>query len=234
MNIANVAEFKRLKRIITCLAACSLVVFALIYQAACSKPISLASPFEIQLRTRTFTPEPGIPADLGARIERVITRMPIELAPDKRRAHLIVQLENPPETADRERLAKQGLTLLEPLNKRVWYAAVTSAGAKALVGLERVRWADLIKPEDKLAKVLHDDLPPLPYHLRPGDRIAYSILFHKDVKADEVLGFANRIDINLEDFDAQAFPVVRAVTVNVPRGGLTTLTEADKIGRAHV
>ena len=181
------------------------------------------SPYEIQLQSRTFTPKAGVPADLGDRIKLVIDKA----SPETARAHAILQLQSPPEPADIERLAKQGIILLTPLNKRTWHASVTAAGAEIIGRVQGVRWADLIKPEDKLAKAVQKDAKPLGYHLRPGNRIAYSVLFHKDVTADEVLALSRRIDVKLEDFDAKAFPVVRVVTVNLPRGGLSELAKAD-------
>lgn len=218
------------KHAVTILGAAGL---ALILLTACSqkggveqsmKPTPAASPsYEIQLQSRTFTPKAGVPADLGDRIKLVIDKADPETA----RAHVMLQLQSPPEPADRERLAKQGITLLTPLNKRTWYASVTAAGAEIIGRIQDVRWAELIKPEDKLAKAVQKDAKPLDYHLRPGNRIAYSVLFHKDVTADEVLALSKRIDIKLEDFDAKAFPVVRAVTVNIPRGELPELAEAD-------
>jgi subtilisin family serine protease len=187
-----------------------------------------ANPFEIQLQSRKFIPQPGIPADLNTRLKRVI-----EQNPKAPRAHAIVQLRTAPESADRERLAQQGITLLDPLTKLTWYAAVTADGLKVLTSAKGLRWAEMIKPEDKLAKAVQKDAPLLSYQARPGNRIAYSVLFHKDVTADEVVEFAQRIDMKLENFDAKAFPIVRAVTVNVPNGGLASLAEADIVARVE-
>ncbi len=218
------------KRVITHLVTAGLSVFALTNLAACGQSLETApaaSPFEIQLPSRSFTPKAGAPADLGARMKHVIAQTDPKAAPEKARAHILVQLQTPPEPADRDRLAKQGLILLEPFSRRVWSAAATSRGAEILARLKGVRWADLIEPQDKLAKAVHKDAPLLPYRLRPEGRIAYSVLFHKDVTADEVEALAKRLDLKLEDFDASSFPVVRAVTVTVPKGGLAALAEAD-------
>ena len=221
---------RKMKYAVTILGVAGLVLFSL---TACAqkggvelsmKTAPAASPlYEIQLQFRTFTPKAGVPADLGDRIKLVIDKADPETA----RAHVMLQLQSPPEPADRERLAKQGITLLTPLNKRTWYVSVTAIGAEIIGLVQGVRWAELIKPEDKLAKAVQKDAKPLHYHLRPGNRIAYSVLFHKDVTADEVLALSRRIDVKLEDFDAKAFPVVRVVTVNLPRGGLSELAKAD-------
>lgn len=227
--LSFLALLRKAKRAIICLGAVGLALLSLtgcVQEAVVEQPLKPApavSPYEIQLRSRKFTPKPGVPADLAARIDRVIA----QAAPEKKRAHILVQLRTPPEPADRKRFAKQGLALLEPLNKRVWYAAVTSRSIRALPRLKGVRWADLIKPDDKLSEKLRKDLPPLPYNLRPGGRIAYSVLFHKDVIAREVTAFAKSVEGKLEVFDAKSFPVVRSVIISVPRGRLVALAEAD-------
>lgn len=185
------------------------------------------SGYEIKLQSRSFTPKAGVPKDLALRIRRLMAKTDSLTKLKKQRAHILVQLQNPPKPSDIKRFDTQGLTLLDPLNKRAWYATVTSRGAGLLANLQGVRWAELVQYQDKLAKGVQPDTAPLPYHLRPDNRIAYSVLFHKDVTADEVLAFTQVMDIKLEDFDEKAFPVVRAVTVNVPRDSLRMLAGID-------
>ncbi|MEK6301711.1 MAG: S8 family serine peptidase [Acidobacteriota bacterium] len=216
---------RKAKPAASCLGVGVLALFplsAVEAQERSTKRRPVAATYEIRLESRKFTPKPGIRPDLRSRIKRVIS----QASPGNARAHIMLQLQSAPEAADRERLAKQGITLLDPVNRLAWYAAVTPSGADALANAKSVRWADLLKPEDKLAKALQKNAPVLPYQLRPENRIAYSVLFHKDVSADEVLAFARRADIQLEAFDAKAFPVVRAVVLSIPRGGLMTLAEA--------
>lgn len=185
-----------------------------------------ADKYTIQLQSRAFTPEAGVPADLTARIGEVIARTPTETDIGKPRAHVLIQLKDPPESADRERLAEQGITLLMPVNKTSWYAGVTAAGAENIRKIDDIRWGDLLNPEDKLAATIQKD-QPFNYQMRTGDRVAYSVLFHKDVSAQEVLALSERLGGTLEDFDANAFPVVRTVTMNIALGDLLELAKED-------
>ena len=211
--------------IATALAAILLLSFSACNGHGTSAPPVVVpdSGYEIRLQARTFTPPRGIAADLPARVRAVIdARQPADP-----RAHVYVQLVAPPNAAQRERLAAQGVELLDPINRRTWTAAVTAAGTDALARTAGVRWADLIPPGDKLSKALDTAGAPRPHQLRPGGRVAYLILFHKDVTAEEVRGFAQRTGATLEGFDAKAFRTVRGVTVVVPAGGLATLAQAD-------
>jgi subtilisin family serine protease len=181
-----------------------------------------ASPFEIELESHKFTPTAGIPSDLVARIKKVID----QAASDNPRAHILLQLQAPPDPSGRTHLADRGITLLMPVNKLSWHASVTTHGAEELPRAKEIRWADLMQARDKLAKVVQKG-ELFPYNLRPDNRVAYSVLFHKDVTADEVLALAKRLNARLEGFDPKAFPVVRTVTFDVPRGVLEELAEAD-------
>lgn len=177
--------------------------------------------YEIRLPTRTFIPKAAVPADLDKRLRQLI-----EITPNKK-AHLIVQLENPPGASIRKQLARQGVTLLESINRYTWRASVNANGALMIGRIKGVRWANVITAEDKLAKGAQLTDEPFPYQLRPSGRIAYSVLFHKDVEAEEVLSLSRRIDAELENFDAKAFSIVRSVIVTVPPGGIEPLADAD-------
>ncbi len=220
---------KTMRRNVQCLVSMGLVLLQLSTSAAAEarKPSTKLRPqadvYEIRLQSRKFTPRAGIPAGLGSRLQRVISQAGLEHP----RAHIILQLHSPVEAADRERLAKQGIALLAPLNRYAWYASVTKRGVEVLGKTKGIRWADIIKPGDKLAGTLQKDAPAHTYQLRADNRIAYSVLFHKDVTADEVLALAKRAGIQLEGFDAKTFPVVRTVIVSIARGELAVLAEAD-------
>jgi hypothetical protein len=177
--------------------------------------------YEIRFPSHTFTPKAVVPKDLSQRLQHLIDTT------DSNKAHLIVQLEDPPGAAFRKRLAKQGVILLEPINRRTWRASVSMNGAVMIGRIKGVRWANVIAAEHKLAKGAQPGDEPLSHQLRPSGRVAYSVLFHKDVDADDVLALSRRIDVALENFDAKAFAVVRSVTVTVPPGGLEVLANAD-------
>ncbi|MDP7202335.1 MAG: hypothetical protein QGI50_15510 [Dehalococcoidia bacterium] len=89
-----------------------------------------------------------------------------------------------PGLSDLERLAQGGLVLLQPLDKKVWFASVASRDLEKVAGLEGVRQVQPIEPQDKLSQELLEDPAPYDHQLRDRDRVAYSVLFHKDVSAD--------------------------------------------------
>lgn len=174
------------------------------------------SRFEVRLPSRTFTPPARIAPDLGTRIRGVMQAQRVD------RVHVIVQLAKAPESSDRERLASQGLRLLSPINRLTWYASVTAASESTFRG---ARWAELIRPADKLSRLI--PATPHPYQRRPNGRLAYLVLFHKDVQPEEVRQLAERLGAQLEEFDPRAFPVVRTATFVIPQASLASLTEAD-------
>src|SRR6185436_12748071 len=138
------------------------------------------------------------------------------------RVHVVVQFATPLETADRLLIEAQGLRLLTPVDKRTWYATVTTTGTTTFRG---ARWADLIAPADKISQLV--SVTPQPYQLREGGRTAWSVLFHQDVRASEVSALAARLGARLEEFDARAFAVLRTATFVIPQSALHALSEAD-------
>lgn len=177
--------------------------------------------YEIRFPSCTFTPKAAVPKDLSQRLQQLIDTT------ESSKAHLIVQLEYPPGPAFRKRLANQGVVLLEPINRYTWRVSVTMNATRFIGKLEGIRWADIPRKEYKMAEGVGPAIEPLSYQLRPGGRIAYSVSFHKGTTADEVLALSRRIDIELENFDPDAFPLRGAVTVTVPVGGLIELAETD-------
>jgi len=145
--------------------------------------------------------------------------------------HVIVELSVAPEGNAKADWAARGLNLLGPIDEHLWYASVNAGDIGALEVLQGVVRIDPIEPKDKLAGPLQQPTEPFFYQLRPGGRIAYSVLFHRDVTAEEVQGLSSQLDIKFEDFSPIAFPIVRAVTVNVPIGELEALSKVDIISR---
>jgi Subtilase family len=113
------------------------------------------------------------------------------------------------------------------LTRHTWRASVTASGAAALAQAEGIQSADLIRPEDKFSNAAKPGAAPHSDQLRAQNRVAYSVLFHKDVTAEEVRAFAGRANIRLENFDADAFSTVRAVIVSLPPSRLPLLSTED-------
>lgn len=182
--------------------------------------------FEIALPGRRFVPPAVPPADLAARLKSALGATDVAT---RNSVHLLVQLKAAPEAADLARLTKQGIILLEPLTRLTWRAAVTAAGAQALAVSKDVRWAELIKPEDKLAPNAQPSAKALAYQERPGGKQAWSVLFHKGTAAAEVRAMATRLGAGVENFDPRAFPVVRVAWLVVPKGAALKIAAEDSV-----
>jgi len=172
-------------------------------------------------------------ASTGFKPTPAFERRRIPDKPGPRRVHIVVSLDAPPESSDLEGLAQDGLTLLEPLERKVWFASIASRDIKDVSSLDGVQQVGFIMPGTKLSQDLKDDPAPYPYQRRGEGRIAYSVLFHKDVTANDVQELASVLDIELEEFDPKVFGVVRGVTLNIRPDGLQSLTEADIVARVE-
>ena len=137
-----------------------------------------------------------------------------------------VHLEDPADAKDLTRLANLGLKLLDKLDKRVWYACITSVGSTEPSAIEGVESLELIEPADKLSARLKTDPSVQEWEVRPGNHRAFAVLFHKGVPAIEVLQLAADFGFELEEFSAGAFDVTRIVTIIVDPGGLEKLIAA--------
>lgn len=187
-----------------------------------AKPAPRASDYDIRFHSRKLTPAAGVPADLAVRLKREIASQP-----QAQRAHVLVQLQAPADLEARRRLEKQGIVLLEPISKLAWYAATSPRGADMLARSNLVRWAQLIKPDDKITPAARPGALVGSHRMLPNSRVAYSVSFHRDVRPDEVLALAKRIGAEFKNFDADAFPVARAVRVSLPQGRLSDLARED-------
>jgi hypothetical protein len=177
-------------------------------------------------------PTPNIDATVEAKLsqERGVeaTATPLQASSN---IHVFVELSVAPEGNAKADWAARGLNLLGPIDERLWYASVKANDIGTLEVLEGVVRIDPIEPKDKLAGPLQQATEPFFYQLRPDGRIAYSVLFHRDVTAEEVQGLSSQLDIKFEDFSSDTFPIVRALTVNVPMGELEALYKVDIISR---
>lgn len=100
------------------------------------------SPFTIQLKSRTFTPVPGIERSLSEE-SRVGGRTTVGL----------IQLEEAPDDLLRAQLERAGVELLEYVPNNTWMARLPADlnRASAVAG---VRWIGRLLPEDKMAAEL--------------------------------------------------------------------------------
>jgi hypothetical protein len=96
--------------------------------------------YEILLKSRRFTPKPGISADTKAAIEAI---------PGK--AHVLIQLYQTPTIEERSKLERQGVKLLSYIPNNAWFASIPSGKADEIATLSNVRAISKIEPEDKIS-----------------------------------------------------------------------------------
>jgi len=171
----------------------------------------------------------GIDAQLAQRLERSAKNRATLSGEAKGEAHIVVQFHEAMSRKRREALAVRGIKILDRINANTWVATTDVSGVETLARDKTVRWADLYPVAAKVSKDIREDQPS-PWQQREDGRVAYSVLFHKDVTAAEARRLEKMVSgLSFEHFDAKAFSVVRVVTVVIRPGDLKRLAEADII-----
>lgn len=171
--------------------------------------------FEIRLRSRTFTPKPGI--------SRRLTSTKAE----RRDSHIILQLQKPANREIDRQLRAQGVTLVSSINRVTYFAVVTPDARQHLAKISELRWADVISTIDKLDPVMTGRKPQSYQMVRDG--IAYHVLFHADVTADQVRALANNIGATLSQFNVSTFSQLQTAIVVISENKLKAFAEADAV-----
>jgi len=210
-------------------AACS--ILSISYAADPSRTSIIAKPLghEFMLGGERISTARGIDATLAQRLERSAKSRATLSGEAKGEAHIIVQFHEAMNRKRREALAIRGIQILNKINANTWVASTDASGVEALVKDKLVRWADLYPASVKISKDIREDQPS-PWQQREDGRVAYSVLFHKDVTAVEARRLEKTVSgLSFEHFDAKAFSIVRVVTVVIRPGDLKRLAEADII-----
>jgi len=110
-------------------------------------------PYEISLRSRQFTPQAGV--------EPALVQSEIRMAGSKEgRIHMLLQLYDAPTPDDLAKLRSEGIELLSYVPHNAWFASApvndltTKLASSALADI--VRWAGIIRPEDKMPADIWD------------------------------------------------------------------------------
>jgi hypothetical protein len=131
----------RCGRVFRALAATAILLSAVGAEAQVRQPGGTGekgSPFTIQLKSRTFTPAPGV--------ERLLVD---ESRVGGRRTVGLIQLEEAPDDLLRSQLERAGVELLEYVPNNTWMARLP-ADLNRAAGISGVRWIGRLLPEDKL------------------------------------------------------------------------------------
>lgn len=148
--------------------------------------------YEISLRSRTFTPPPGIDPQfrdsLAHHFKRGDTR------------HVYLQLTRHLEEKERDVLEAQGVVLLSYIGGYTWHVVVTGEQPLAFTDsvtliripiLGTIRWMGEIEREDKIEpKIRTEGVGD--YNRQPDGRVDVVVVFFPDVAEEEVAATAER------------------------------------------
>jgi len=153
----------------------------------------LENQYNVKLRSRIFTPQPGIKPMLR-------DSLMIQLRRGERR-HVYLQLNKHLNAGERAELKAQGVELLSYIGAYTWHAAVSGRQALNFAIPDSVsrtpilgtmRWVGEIRPEDRVnPKILIDGVAP---HARGAvDTVYLVVKFQSDVNLDNGASLVNRI-----------------------------------------
>jgi hypothetical protein len=133
-----------------------------------SDETSLARP--VRLRSRTFTPKPGIDESLRRQVEQVRGK----------RLHSVIQFTDWPTLDERKSLERLGIQLLDPLPERAFFAVVTAEALRSVGQVRGFHWLGPVESDDKVAPGLLKDGAPA-YARRGKQTAEYVVEFFGDV-----------------------------------------------------
>jgi hypothetical protein len=130
------------------------------------------------------------------------------------RAHLLVALTEPLTGILRDRLAEQGLEIIDRFDGDIWIARADRAGTDAVDEAEEVAAATVIPATAKLSDQISLE-DPFEWQRRDGsDELGYSILFHKGVSAEEARATLTEVaEVEIDGIDPTGFAYVRSLTL---------------------
>ncbi len=148
--------------------------------------------FTIALKSRTFTPQPGISQKLRDSLD-------VQLKEGEAR-HLFLQLHRHLDDKEKAVLAKQGVNLLAYIGSYTWYATVTHPQALEFTSatvirqapiLETLRWMGKIKVEDKIEpKIRQKGVGD--YNRNPDGTVDIVVIFFSDITSDNIKKLISR------------------------------------------
>ena len=148
--------------------------------------------YRITLKSRTFTPQPGIKSLLR-------DSLVVQLERGEKR-HVYLQLKKHLTLEERTELEKQGIKLLSYIGSYTWYTTVTNRRAleftspdtvKRIPILGTTRWIGEIQSKDKISsKILKEGVGK--YNRNPDGTVDVVILFFSDVSMNNIKNVVGR------------------------------------------
>ena len=179
--------------------------------------LALATPsraefnYSVNLKSRTFTP---------ARI----------IDPSTNRAaladqHVMIQFEEPLDEADKDRLARDGIELLEYIPNLVFMAKLHRSIDKDLIQDHNIRWIGNIEPSDKLSP----DLTQYgigQWARRSDNRVQFVVVLHAD---EDLQTWADNFQSQLKAEIIGLAPIVNAIDLIIPEPAMYQILDLDAV-----
>ncbi|MCU0785934.1 MAG: S8 family serine peptidase, partial [Verrucomicrobia bacterium] len=211
-------------RILCLLLAAALIVLllgsAFAQQMKMVPSANAGESYEIALRSRTFTPAPGIPGDVKAGLKLQGEQ---NLQAGKRRIHTLIQLDHIPTPAERQQLRAEGINLLTYVPNYAWMASIPAENPEVALSRPSVRWVGTLQPDDKKSPALREEnLGEWSYNLET-DQIVVLVQLFKDVDLAEGRAL---VQANGGEILGEA-SLVNTLVVRLPRAALDLLAGED-------
>lgn len=182
-------------------------------------------PWSISLAGTSFTPEPGVPRDMYERAQVVIKkRSERGFAP---LVHMLAQFHEAPNAERARAMAKNGVNLLAQITPVTWRVSADLSGCKYLMRTDIVRWADLPTSKQRSGPLVLEGAQP--YQYRSGKRVAYRVVFYRDVSFDEVLDLVARLEGEIPKDSDREFELFHSLNLVIPSGTYERLLEEDVV-----
>jgi plastocyanin len=174
--------------------------------------------YRVKLRSREFTPEPGLRAQDRALLNA-------DAAQGDADVHAFVQMYAIPTPEEQAELAERGIHLLTYIPNRTWIAAIPADALNRVLETPGVRWLGAIEVDDKLApEIRAGAFGDWHYDAETGI-IAVVMQLHEDVALDEaedlILGHGGMVRGYIRS--------INGVTAEVSAAALQSLAADDRV-----
>ena len=135
-----------------------------------------ADMFEVDLKSRTFTPAPGI----SQKTLDAVSAMPAG------RVHMLVQLDRIPTIEEKASLRNQGINLLIYIPQNSWIASMERSMAAGAVSIPSITWVGSLEAADKMADISRYGVSN--YARNQDGTVTLVVVFYPGVSEEEARG----------------------------------------------
>jgi len=177
---------------------------------------ALSKDFTIRLKSRTFTPKPGLDRTLAAQLQ----------VHGLGRTHVLIQFDRIPTAAERKDLAEKGVKLLAYIPNFAWFASVPTdeAMVQGILKVAPARWLGPILPEDKIDPFLMTKGAG-EWAQNPDGTVKVKVTFFEDVARED----ARRVIAQLKGRIESEFITRPSFYISIDPTQIRALIEQDEV-----